>query len=77
MLSTVALQDPVTRTVEAHEIAAAQSVKFCQMLVSEAEKDSMPDKFKALKIRLAKLSTIADMILASAPYDVLTGWPPE
>jgi hypothetical protein len=47
------------------------------MLVSEAEMDSMTDKFKALKIRLAKLSTIADMMLGSAPCDVLTGWPPE
>jgi hypothetical protein len=64
-------------TVEPHEIAAAQAVKFAQMLVADAERDSMPDKFKALKIRLATLSAIADSILASGPWEIINHWPPE
>jgi hypothetical protein len=64
-------------SVEPHEIAAAQAVKLCKMLILEAEADSIPDKWKALKLKVAKFDQIADMILGNAPYAILRDWPPD
>jgi len=60
--------------VDARDIAAAQAIKFCDMLVRAAEQDSTGKPMKYLKDKLAKLNPIADTILANVVYQTLDDW---
>ena len=60
--------------VQPNDIAAAQAIKFCDMLVRAAETDSAGKPMQYLKDQLAKLNPIADTILANVVYQTLDDW---
>jgi hypothetical protein len=60
--------------IQPSDIAAAQAIKFCDMLVRAAEQDSAGKPMKYLKDKLSKLNPIADRILANVVYQTLDDW---